>query len=322
MIYRAVIEDNNHPDKNGKVKVRIFGIHTNNNENSSEDFNFISSAELPWAEVMGSTSSGIISGIGHSVVLKQGMMVWVMLDQGDTNFPIVVGTVSGIPTVDPTSEYKDGNGFVDPDGALPLPDRLNEPDVNRLARAEKLDETIHKTINDNLIDYEPQSTNDLTKYPECSVIESISGHVIEIDDTIDNERLRVFHKSGSYVEFKPSGDIVVHTEGDDFQLVRGQAKIQVLELMTIDAKGNLIINGDVKIDGSQEITGKLSSALGVTSGAEISDVVGNLSSIRSTFNAHTHGYFQDVSGTGPVAAVSDPTAPEQPQRDTDFVWEE
>lgn len=320
MIHRAIIENNNNDDKNGKVQVRIFGLHTKNNEKVTDEFNSIATSDLPWAEVMGSTDNGLISGIGLTHILRNGTMVWVILDNNDPNFPIVIGTVSGKPTIDPDGLYDSGEGFCDPNAIFPFNDRLNEYDTNRLARVEDLEKTIHKVINDNLIDYEPESTNNLSEYPYVKVLETESGHVIETDDTPNNERIRVFHKSGSYCEFKSNGDIVVHTENDDYKLVRGEFKTQVFELMTIDAKGKLLINGEVKIVGGLETTGKVNAGAGLTSGGQVADKKGNLSSLRDSYDKHNH--VQNNGNTyGGGASTSIPSTTDGLSRATDFIWE-
>lgn len=50
-------------------------------------------------------------------------------------------------------------------------------------------------------------------YPMNKAFESRSGHIIEIDDTPDRERLQWFHRSGTYTEFQPLGDRVEKTIG-------------------------------------------------------------------------------------------------------------
>ena len=38
-------------------------------------------------------------------------------------------------------------------------------------------------------------------YPYNKVYESESGHAMEFDDTKDNERVHLYHRSGSYIEW-------------------------------------------------------------------------------------------------------------------------
>jgi hypothetical protein len=235
-LYRAVVENNVDELKLGRVQVRVFGLHTANNE-SSGDFNSISKDALPWAEVIGSNEFGLVSGIGLSSVLRQGTWVWVLLEEDDPNKPIIIGTINGVNTEDSKGKYSSGQGFFDPDEVYPLTARIDETDINRLARNEKLNEeyydtpksvyastdTIHKQINDNVDEQtgktdsvtgadvsqtEPNSLDDSSEYPNSNILETQSGHVITLDDTTGNERIRVYHTSGSYIEIRPDGTFV------------------------------------------------------------------------------------------------------------------
>lgn len=240
-LYRAVVEDNKDPEKLGMVKVRIYGLHTKNNENSGE-FSAIATDDLPWAQVMGGTSFGLVGGVGISSVLRQGTWVWVILEADNPNKPIVIGTLIGKNSTDSVGKYSGGEGFFDPEEEYPFAARSAESDINRLARNEQLGEgyydvakgygqmeTIHKIINDNVdvvsqtdgftganvSQTEPNSLNDASAYPDVNILETHSGHVIELDDTDGNERVRVYHKSGSYIEIRPDGSFVQKSVGTD-----------------------------------------------------------------------------------------------------------
>jgi len=60
--YRGVVEDNNDPEKAGRVRVRIFGVHTSQLRKTVEQG--IPSSELPWAEPCLPIVEGSISGFG------------------------------------------------------------------------------------------------------------------------------------------------------------------------------------------------------------------------------------------------------------------
>jgi GH24 family phage-related lysozyme (muramidase) len=91
MIYNGVVESIFDPLECGRVKVRIFGLHT-------DDKNLIPTEDLPWAQVLKPTDSASISGIGTS---GSGMVQgsWVVVDflDEDKQYPIVMGTIPGIP---------------------------------------------------------------------------------------------------------------------------------------------------------------------------------------------------------------------------------
>lgn len=206
--YRAVIEDNNDPEKLGRVRVRILGIHSDNSDQ-------VPSGALPWAEVMVSNMFGMNTGIGVSAIPLQGTWCWVFLEHGDYNKPVVIGL-----SVGKAVDVSDQSAFIDPDGIYPLSDRLDESDINRLARVEKLGQTIDQKIKDNADKeaeftapggIEPESLNSKSQYPHNTVIETKSGHIIEYDDTPGNERIRLYHTIGSYIELRPDGTMVTKT---------------------------------------------------------------------------------------------------------------
>lgn len=91
MIYHGIVESILDPLKCDRVKVRIFGLHTDNKA-------LIPTDDLPWAQVLKSTDSASISGIGTS---GQYMVngTWVVVDflDKDQQYPIVLGTIQGIP---------------------------------------------------------------------------------------------------------------------------------------------------------------------------------------------------------------------------------
>lgn len=57
-----------------------------------------------------------------------------------------------------------------------------------------------------------------SKYPYNNVFASRSGHIIEVDDTPDGERLHWLHKSGSYKQMLATGDVVKKTVKNDYDL--------------------------------------------------------------------------------------------------------
>lgn len=255
-LYRGVVENNIHPDKNGQVKVRIFGIHTVNNENSNEDFNFIKTSDLPWAEVIGSNEFGLVSGIGFTSIPKQGTLVWVILDHDDPNHPIVLGTCNGKATE--VSDYSKG-GFCDPSGTYPLSTRLNEYDTNEISRGQ-IKNTVIKTKNDNLDSSDAYSevAQGVSTYPMNHVFESQTGHMMEFDDSPGNERVQIIDKQGNYSEMKLNeyidkavankinlvmGNLLEHIVGNTHIESDGNVLWNIGGNLTIDVTGNVIING-------------------------------------------------------------------------------
>lgn len=96
------------------------------------------------------------------------------------------------------------------------------------------------------------------QYPYNRVIQTESGHVIELDDTPGRERVRVTHRTGSYIEMLPTGDVVHKTFGDDYRIttrnknviIEGYCNITVVGDVVMDIQGDKIerVSGDYKIE--------------------------------------------------------------------------
>ena len=136
---------------------------------------------------------------------------------------------------------------------------MDEPDTNRLARGEKLDETIVKDKKDarekNVSTAFRKKWNEpkvpeKREYPHNHVKETESGHVEEWDDTEGSNRYHRYHNAGTFVEVHDDGTEVRHVKkdkyevilGDDHLLVKGDINI------TIEGNANLLVNGDVNTE--------------------------------------------------------------------------
>lgn len=85
----GVVEDRMDPEKSGRVRVRIYGYHT-------DDKSLLPTADLPWAVPILPITSASISGIG-STPLGPVEGTWVLgffLDGADMQQPAIFGTVS------------------------------------------------------------------------------------------------------------------------------------------------------------------------------------------------------------------------------------
>jgi hypothetical protein len=99
-----------------------------------------------------------------------------------------------------------------------------------------------------------------TQFPYNRVQQSASGHVIEIDDTPGAERVHIFHRSGSFIEFHPDGSVVYRTMGDGYSVtmadshikVNGKFHVAVDGGCTVYSKGNI----DVQSDGDVNVQSK------------------------------------------------------------------
>lgn len=88
----GVVEDREDPEKLGRVRVRIFGYHTDN-------LSILPTEELPWAVIMQPTTSAAVSGIGSAPVglVTGSWVVGFFLDGDDMQQPMIMGSLGGIP---------------------------------------------------------------------------------------------------------------------------------------------------------------------------------------------------------------------------------
>ena len=130
-IYRGVVECRYDPLFAGRIKVRVWGVHTQYRLKDEETG--IPIEELPWAQPVNGIFQGSVSGYGASVVPILGSHVLLFFENGDPMQPRYFGTTPAIPEKhdDPVL------GFTDPCGTYPKAERLEEPDFHRLAREEK-----------------------------------------------------------------------------------------------------------------------------------------------------------------------------------------
>ena len=269
--YRAVVEDNDDSGEKGgtlgRCKVRILGIHPENGKRTGKNIG-VPIAELPWAELMVSTGfHGGMSGIGVSAVPVKGTWVWVFLDGGDWNKPIIVGIIYGISNKQGPGPGKATSGFHDPDKVYPIKDRLSEQDINRLAANRKFAETPIKKIRDANKDKgiststggtwdEIVEKTSAAKYPNNTVFETVGHSFVEYDSTPGNERIHFFHKSGTYWEIQEKGDYQFKTVHNRYEIVdkdynrlvkkNQRTTVQADVETKYDKKETVLVGGDHK----------------------------------------------------------------------------
>lgn len=85
----GVVEDRNDPEKIGRVKVRIFGYHTDSKE-------LLSTSDLPWAVPIMPITSASTSGLGSSPLgpVTGSWVIGFFLDGEDCQQPAIFGTIS------------------------------------------------------------------------------------------------------------------------------------------------------------------------------------------------------------------------------------
>ena len=160
-------------------------------------------------------------------------------------------------------------GFTDPTGRYPLADYLNEPDTNRLARNDKINQTIVSkkskarttgvVVANNGGTWSQPDIPYASKYPYNHVTQSESGHVFEVDDTTGGERIHVYHKMGTFVEIDNNGSMVRKIVGDDYQIIERNGNIFVGGNCNLTVSGSVNIysygNTNIETEGETTVVG-------------------------------------------------------------------
>lgn len=183
----GIVENNNSPNKDGRVQVRIPMIHP---QKDSSTFEEVRTEDLPWLEIV---SQGFLNqGIGISHVPEIGQWVHVLVPENLDNMLVLGIMRSGS---DSFNQYSKGEG-----------ERRLEPI-----------EVEHKSVQIQ----EPPELDSKTIYPNSTSFYSRSGHLMMSDDTSDNERIKIEHRSGQFIEFRPDGSFDLRTPKDGYTIIEG-----------------------------------------------------------------------------------------------------
>jgi hypothetical protein len=254
----GVVEDRQDPLKLGRCRVRCIGWH-------ADDKMRLPTSDLPWAMPSLPTNNP------SPYAPKEGDMVFgFFIDGENAQEPIILGVLPNIPLKSANAQ----EGFSDPrtgdqltsapvkpnESQIGYPRQLDEPTTSRLARNETIDDSIvslKKAKKASRVEPEPYYN---ATYPYNNVYESESGHALEFDDTKNNERIHLYHRSGSYVEWGPAGDRAERIQKDKFSVIVGNDSVYV------QGNVNLYVDGDVnwKVAGDFNLTvgGQFNASLG------------------------------------------------------------
>lgn len=232
----GVVEDINDPVQLGRVRVRCFGWH-------DEDKGQIPTDMLPWAIPINPVTGASASGVGEmpTGLVTGSWVVGFFIDGERAQEPAILGSIASSPNTEAQPEI----GFNDPTGEFPR--YIREPDTNRLARGTQTKPyTPDSEIGEPDDPYNPE-------YPYNRVMETRSGHVKEYDDTPDAERIREYHKSGTFYQVHPDGTVSTHIVRDRYTVVANDDSIHVSGdvRMVIDGNWDVDVTGEVSIDAKR-----------------------------------------------------------------------
>lgn len=243
-IYKAIVVNNNDPERRGRVQIGVVGLDDFNKLNNSKSDKSKYEEELkkfPWAEVIQGTFLGISGGTGAFSTLQVNTSVWVIND--DFNKPLVFGVAVGGKEGRNTDYYD--NIELAYEGAQDHPDVPTE------------NIPYHK---DNTYGVNLEATNTTSniyedKYLSTSVIKTPAGHIIELDDTRNTRAIRIIHSNkqscitlneDSSIDIK--ADIIRFNAVEDMHFFSGRN-------MSFQVKGSMYLNVEDSISTKcQEIT--------------------------------------------------------------------
>jgi hypothetical protein len=228
MFLKGVVEDINDPLKIGRVRIRIVGKHPFKDTVNDNEKMFVN--DLPWATPIFPANSSAISGeCNFSVPQLGSVVVCGYFDDGDEQEPFYIGTIPLPLKIKPNTS----KGFCDPSGTYPK-DGLNP--ISKLATDPTYDKP--NTLVTNTLFSEPDNAKN-SVYPKNKVIETESGHVIELDDSKNNPRIRILHTSGSFIEFHSNGNIVYKSNGSGYTLIENNLNTNVAGNINTNVIGNI-----------------------------------------------------------------------------------
>ena len=170
------------------------------------------------------------------------------------------------------SQGKPISGFEDPQGIYPKKEYENIATTNVAARGFTINELL---THGGDVDISLELTERLaSQYPLNQVRETVSGHVVEIDDTPGAERMLYRHRTGAGIELRADGSVIINAVKNTVHITGGDEKVIVEGDGEVTYHGNLKLNVtgdfDLKVGGDFNI---------ITSGNKVEDIHGSYKQI-------------------------------------------
>lgn len=159
--------------------------------------------------------------------------------------------------------------FDDPSGVYPYREYLNVASTNLAARGLKRNNLYLGGGDHNLrLDLSKQLNS---QYPLNQVRETISGHVTEIDDTPGAERMLFKHRTGSGVELRADGTVIISATNNSIRITGGDEKV------IIEGDGHISYNGNLTMDVTGDFDLKVGGDYNVRVGGDkTEEVIGSV----------------------------------------------
>lgn len=207
--------------------------------------------------------------------------------------------------------------YTDPSSIYPRCDYVGRPDTNKLATSDTFGTIVDAKLimvvdaierANKVSSWDEPNPAYAARYPFNKVEESESGHITEVDDTPNKERLHWYHRVGTYVEVDENGSYHKHIQGDNFEIsihnkhvyvrgdcdvtVEGAKRTLVKDVLDLEIIGQTTVN----IKNTATINVRDAANINVGSSANISvqqDVnltaVGNINGLASSIKLESTG---------------------------------
>ena len=298
MFFVGVVERNDDPRNEGRVRVRALGVHGTHEEIESQD--------LPWAICVAGDYDP-----NYPVPPLNAFVLGMFMDGRSAQHPIILGLIPS-QYAEMMNPKRDGYGVIsergvdDPLGKGFRPDDFGLHQRSRYSRVEEFDrppdELYFEPINTNRTrDQRVANSNETwdqpgtayaAKYPYNRVIET-TNHVIELDDTPGAERIMISHggkNSGSFIQIDSAGTRTDKAVGDRYEVTGGtKHESSTHSVVTINGNAHVYVKGHKheEIEGNYTLNVRGHYNLGV----------------GKTLNMNSGGLFQSRSG-GPMKIES------------------
>ena len=207
-----------------------------------------------------------------------------------------------------TKKIVETRGFVDNTATNPTNEYKDRTEINKLATGDINNTIVSEKTNDRIFGCKLPNNESFDqplnpyngRYPFNRVIQTESGHVIEMDDTPGAERLNIYHTSGTFIELDQSGSIVERTKGSQYRFVdkndhlsiMGEGRINIGGSMKVYCSGNvdLEVEGDTNLRCFNDVTMEAAGTLNLSATEEINLNSSNVNIEASNFiNIKTEG---------------------------------
>lgn len=163
----------------------------------------------------------------------------------------------------------------DPRNVLPTVEYQGKPSINKGATGEVRHQLAMGSLA-NGMNLTPEYEGAI--YPNCQTQETLSGHVLEFDDTRGQERILLRHNSGAGIEMRQDGSIIVSTTHNQITIVNGDKTVKVAGDANMIYEGNLSV--EVAGDYNLQVRGNMNTTVK-------GDVISNCDNRTETVNANS-----------------------------------